>query len=378
MEPPLSIPTVPINIDSFLDTMANPQARSFFKSAALELFPTIHRSDVAHLDLLLTCIPEPILPELRDKLGRNCLHIACYYGRFEAVVKLYEACPALLAKADCDTSRGGLPIHYAAWGGNTQIVDYLIARGASLDDRDLVGNTPFLYVFLSFLLSQSSFMYSSRYSIYGGHLDLIRILLSRGRRLAESNHKQHTPIIQASCGGHKDVVDFLLKNGASLDERDELGNSALLFAAWAGHLDLVKHLLSLGASLSEVSQTGHTALLSAANSGSLEVVKFLLLETSVTIEQRNENGDSCILLAAFGGHIELLQWLLDYGAPISDTNKDGLDPLLSACNGGRREMVEYLLDLGLDLQYRNPSGYSPLILAACGTTPTYVANHAIC
>eukprot|EP00035_Acanthoeca_spectabilis_P022998 m.447061 g.447061 ORF g.447061 m.447061 type:complete len:657 (-) comp19465_c0_seq1:64-2034(-) len=296
-------------------------------------------NDIIHSD--------PCCLEQRDESGRNALLLACLNGDIMAAEMLVEA-GSLIHQKDTDPLRGGKAIHYACWGGHIPMVRWLLRQGASLQELDLVGNTPLLY------------------AVYGGHLELVRALLTMGCSLLEKNNKGHSPIIQASCGGHAHIVQWLIGQGASIYERDDVGNTSLLFAAWGGHISVLEWLLENGASLHEMSDTGHTALLSAANSGKQEVVAWLMNTHGASLDDRNHNGDSALLLAAFGGHCNFLLWLLERGCDFYDENYDGLNLVLSACNGGHREMVELLLHHGCSLDVATTAGYTPLILAACG------------
>eukprot|EP00730_Choanoeca_flexa_P018156 TRINITY_DN8811_c0_g1_i1.p1 TRINITY_DN8811_c0_g1~~TRINITY_DN8811_c0_g1_i1.p1 ORF type:complete len:677 (+),score=145.34 TRINITY_DN8811_c0_g1_i1:286-2316(+) len=313
------------------------------------LWNLVQKQDHERLLQVSQVFNDRIIAEMHDSAGRSIIHFAAFLGSLECLKVLLRICPSAMSDRDTDKARGGMAIHYASWAGNQEVVTHLLGNGATLDDRDLVGNSPMLY------------------AIFGGRISLIKHYERLGASLLERNSKGHSAVIQAACGGHLDVVQYLLARGATVDERDNIGNTCLLFAAWGGHLELVQWLLSHGASLADQSNTGHTVLLSAANSGSLHVVQWLLEVAKVDPQQRNRNGDTCLLLAAFGGHCKLLSWLLDNNvATLDETNTDGLDPLMSACNGGHLPMVKLLMKLGCRLNHVNSSGYSPLILAACG------------
>mmetsp|Transcript_33212 Transcript_33212/g.86961 ORF Transcript_33212/g.86961 Transcript_33212/m.86961 type:complete len:720 (-) Transcript_33212:163-2322(-) len=273
--------------------------------------------------------------------------LACKHGHFE-LVKFLFSCGAQVTDRDRDPKRQGNALHYAAWGGHLKIVMWLVdMAGASLDDVDIVGNTALLY------------------AVYGGHRHVVDELVRRGRSLQERNSKNHTALLQAACGGHLDLVKWLLDQGFSLEDADLDGNTSLLFAAWGGHLDLIHFLLANGSSLSEQNQNGHSIFLSAANGGRVEIVEWLLQE-GFSLTETNNNGDTALLLAAYGGHRCLVERLLELGASLRDKNACGFTPLLSAANGGQLEMAEWLLDNGASLDEADYDGYTSLILAACG------------
>lgn len=279
--------------------------------------------------------------------GCTPLLLASKHGHLE-LVKFFFAHGASINDRDRDPKRQGNALHYAAWGGHARIVRYLVdEEGASLDDVDIVGNTALLY------------------AVYGGHRTVVDELMRRGRSLQERNSKNHTALLQAACGGHLDLVQWLLTVGFNLNEADHDGNTALLFAAWGGHLDLIHFLLDNGSSLHEQNLNGHSIFLSAANGGRVEIVEWLL-QQGFSLTETNNNGDTALLLAAYGGHRHLVERLLELDASLTDRNGCGFTPLLSAANGGQLEMAKWLLENGSSLDECDNDGYTSLILAACG------------
>eukprot|EP00729_Bicosta_minor_P009647 gene9647-16890_t len=321
---------------------------SKLRTALLEAVKTGSAADTAKL---LRRRRPPFAKELLettfDGEGVPPLHIACKHGHL-GVAKLLLNEGALVDVEDADPKRRATAIAYAAWGGNIPVIEHLIQHTkASLDERDVVGNTPLLY------------------AIYGGHLSAVQALIKAGRSLREINHKAHSALLQAACGGHTALVEWLLDKGFNISDSDTDGNTALLFAAWGGFLDTMKVLLGRGASLEETNNNGHTVLLSAANGGRIEVVEWLLTQ-GFELTETNNNGDTCLLLAAYGGHRDLCKWLLDRGVSEKERNNCGFTPLLSAANGGQLDMVKWLLGRDSSLDEKDEDGYTPLILAACG------------
>ena len=69
-----------------------------------------------------------------------------------------------------------------------------------------------------------------------------------------------TPAIWASYGGHLDTLQLLVSRGADIHRRDQLGYSSLLYAALYDRLPVCEYLLSLGADLMAASIHNYTAL----------------------------------------------------------------------------------------------------------------------
>ena len=52
---------------------------------------------------------------------------------------------------------------------------------------------------------------------------------------------------ESGRGGHLDMVKFLVTRGASINHRDSEGITALKDASQFGHIDIVKYLINAGA-----------------------------------------------------------------------------------------------------------------------------------
>lgn len=147
-------------------------------STGVKLLRSVARGDLFTVKALL------------HKRGKALLHVfgldgctpfllACKKGHTSVAMFLLDQ-GASISDRDKDPKRQGNAIHYACWGGSMDTVKWLLSLGASLDDVDIVGNTPLLY------------------AIYGGHLSVVQELLARGRNLREKNSKNHSAILQVS------------------------------------------------------------------------------------------------------------------------------------------------------------------------------------
>ena len=102
--------------------------------------------------------------------------------------------------------------------GNEDIVNYLISKGARIDDEDDYGSTPLHYASRS------------------GHLNIVKILINNGANINKKAEKiaarlnnirngtGETPLHNASRLERLDVVKYLISMGAKLDIPDYFGN----------------------------------------------------------------------------------------------------------------------------------------------------------
>ncbi|CAL1548918.1 unnamed protein product [Lymnaea stagnalis] len=85
--------------------------------------------------------------------------------------------------------QGRLPLHYAADYGQTEVIEYLISKGAKVNEPDKYGISP--------LLS----------AIFEGHTASVKLLLEKG---ANKNEKSPEGIPYIECA-EKDEIKALLK-----------------------------------------------------------------------------------------------------------------------------------------------------------------------
>ena len=125
--------------------------------------------------------------------------------------------------------------------GDLELVRWLRAKGAPIDEPDLGGRTA-----LSFAAE-------------AGRLDLVRELVDDGAAVDRPDGQQRAPLFHAVFGAHDDVVAFLLDHGAAVNARDQFGDTPLIVACTKGFASTAALLLRRGADPSLKDQEGRTA-----------------------------------------------------------------------------------------------------------------------
>lgn len=181
--------------------------------------------------------------KVRDPFGGTPLMLAAEVGDVEVMRLLVErgadvnahATPAFgiprfgrtpidqLAKAPAP---GLTPLMFAAWGGNTEAVRFLLEKGADVRVRTLFGTDALTY------------------AVQYRDPEIARVLLARGATADGRSRLKATPLIFAAASDEVSpaTIDLLLKHGADPAAVDAEGSTALTWASKRGATPVSKRL----------------------------------------------------------------------------------------------------------------------------------------
>ncbi|KAM3830626.1 ankyrin repeat domain-containing protein 23 isoform 2-T2 [Vipera latastei] len=86
-----------------------------------------------------------------------------------------------------------------------------------------------------------------------------------------------TPLFWACRGGHLDILKGLISRGAKISTRDKLWSTPLHVAVRTGHCDCAEHLIACGAKINAQDKEGDTPIHDAVRLGRFKAVKTLLM-----------------------------------------------------------------------------------------------------
>ncbi|KAJ8667909.1 hypothetical protein QAD02_009572 [Eretmocerus hayati] len=200
---------------------------------------------------------------------------ATQYGALERVKELVEA-GADVNQPDAETVT---LLHWAAINNRTEIIKYLIAKGAVVD-------------------------------AIGGDLAA-------------------TPLHWATRQGHLATVVLLMKHGADPTLRDCEGNTCIHLAAQCGHTAIVAYLVAKGINPNLPDRSAMTPLMwSAYKVNSLDPTRFLLtLGASYTLAD-NFHGNTALHWAIIAKNNTAIRTLVNYGAPLDVPNHKNETPMM--------------------------------------------------
>jgi ankyrin repeat protein len=239
----------------------------------------------------------------------------------EAMVRHIVNCRPDLSKRSL--AGGSAPLLLACRKGSADgVVGLLMDRGAPVDGRDGLGNTP-LHLAASC-----------------GRTPLVRCLLDRGAPVNARNFAGETPLMCAMDSGATATAEVLIARGAHVNAKDRRGNSPLHRAVMRSNPEVVSLLIASGAFVDAENNLGapplECALEKGKNPAALAIVKELLLSGT-----RHEG--EALHWAAHYGNCEVAELLIVRGAHPEARDREGRTPLHYAAEGGSRRMMELLL-----------------------------------
>jgi ankyrin repeat protein len=222
-----------------------------------------------------------------------------------------------------DSYDGYTPLMFSSQNGDTEMTRLLIEAGAQTERRDHNGERALEWA--------TSAHYLHSFADVPG---CVRLLLDAGSP-ADSDGDRFgvSPLMHAShYGGHADLIRMLLEAGADPNRIDEFNETALHRAAWQDGT-AVEMLLAAGTDPNIAKGTlGRTPLHQAA-SGSATGNARLLLDAGAETEPRYYRDQTALFIAAATGADGVVEALLDAGAFVDAADEDGLTPILAAIGG---------------------------------------------
>jgi ankyrin repeat protein len=284
---------------------------------------------------------------------------------FEAYAKLeqgkFEANVQNIIKLSRKVDKNGWNLlHHAAKEGNVDLVDLLMASDdTKIDTGNKKGSTPLM---IAAFYNQS---------------DVVDKLLAGGASIDQADRRGRTPLIIAAEKNHAEITGQLLAKGANVNAEvttgQDQGYTPLIIAAEKNHAEITGQLLAKGANVNAEVTTGqdqgYTPLMIAAKKGHAVVAEQLLakgadVNTARTKNKKGGNGETALILAAANGHEAVVGQLLVGGASIDQADQDGITPLHLASSIGHEAVVEQLLVGGASCSEKDNNGNVALHHAA--------------
>ncbi|KID95046.1 ankyrin repeat protein, partial [Metarhizium majus ARSEF 297] len=217
--------------------------------------PVVLSAGVAHDEAVVLLMAHGGDPARRNRYGETALHLAARKDNLRLV-------RILLASGRVDVNAASVtrstPLFEAIQVGNVQMVEVLLAYGASEEIYELNGG----FVFTKALKSRGT--------------GLMKALLELRIRPDVADAKGRTALSWAAEYGHAMQVEMLLESGAGVDTQDVQGKTPLMYAAVQARIQVMETLLDRGASLTTSDKYGMKAACHAVQSENWQSVGLIL------------------------------------------------------------------------------------------------------
>ena len=153
-------------------------------------------------------------------------------------------------------------------------------------------------------------------AVIGGNTDVVDLLISRGANInMRAGENDYTPLVTAANQPNDDwrMVGHLISKGADPNRAARNGLTPLYVAAQHGNLIVMEFLIDSGADVNSKTTRGNTPLINAADEGQSRAVEYLL-ERGAEINWRNSKGMSALDHAVKGGYFGVANILREAGA----------------------------------------------------------------
>jgi ankyrin repeat protein len=253
-------------------------------------------------------------------------------------------------------------LHWAAIKGNTEVMQYLLSKGAKTDNEDSHGTVPMLF------------------AAGGGQQNtkVYELLIAGGANLKKSVNGDGANALLVSIANDPEMLltNYFVAKGLDLNSTDAAGNNAFSYAARSGNIELLKKLLQKG-----IKPMPNAMLMAAQGSrrGStkLEVYQYLEslgLKPTIT-NQKGENVLHSIVRKP--KQEEIIAYFLARGADINQVDEEGNTVFMNAAAANRDTAVfALLLARTKDINRVKKNGFSALTLAVRSNSPE-VVNYLI-
>ena len=205
----------------------------------------------------------------RASTGVTALMVAAkYHGNSETVRLLLQKGARPNADNGVEVRYNATALFHAVAAGDIESAGTLLDAGARMSDKtNVIGVfkvTPFFF------------------SILGGNSNLVKYLVTRGADPNELDDDRISVLQWATLNNHVEVLDLLLAGGAKVNHVDNYGMTPLLYAAsvYYGDTEIMRKLVAAGADLSVKNKQGQSPVELARSYGHQSMADLLAAKSA--------------------------------------------------------------------------------------------------
>ena len=237
--------------------------------------------------------------------------------------------------------KGYTPLVYAAYKGNTEILQLLIENWADIDYPDSQGITPL------------------KKACRHNHHESTKLLLINGADASIKDNKQWDAMAVTTRYGHHECLSVLLEHKVQQTTSPGAKKPPIALAAQYGHFNCIRLLIDDEANLDEQDVRGWTAVKYASKFNYPECLR-ILLESGAKADIEDNDGWTAIGNAVYDSHHLCIELLVKYGSDLNKTYPDCNTLLTKTISMSDDDTVELLLRGAADPTTKNKEGKSAL------------------
>jgi ankyrin repeat protein len=257
------------------------------------------------------------------------------------------------------THDGRTYMFWAAYIGNTEIMDYLISKGAETTSTDDKGST-----ILNFAASSGQ----QNTKVYD-------ICLANGADLAKdlTPNGANALLLSSQNDPEFKLLDYFSSKGLAITSVDYDGNDAFNYVAKTGNIEHLKKLHQKGIKGTDNAFIFATQAGRRAKAKPLSFYKFL---ESLGLNPNvidSEGKTPLHNLASYEQNKEVLDYFMAKGVAVNLEDVNGNTAFLNAAGRNKLEIISYLLPMVNDVNHANKKGEFALALAVAYNSPEVVS-----
>ncbi|MBN8680859.1 MAG: ankyrin repeat domain-containing protein [Chitinophagales bacterium] len=270
----------------------------------------------------------------------------------------------------CLNNMGSTILRNAAMAGSLHTVEYLLTQ-KSLDINAEEGA-------------------ALHYAASMGRTEMVQFLLKKGAAILPNGYSRENPL-HAAAGTNPDlwveredkdftkidipgVVKILIEHGIDVNSLDKDNETPLHRAAFVQNYAVVKYLLEQKAAVNSRDKSGNTPLHDATFTNKNNSVCALLLSYGANPSIKNTKGNTPLLYGYADADTSTIHLFEQYGYdPVNDVNNEGKTLLHGALGNNQYATIDYLLQQKADVNATTAQGMTPFHLAAAMRGPKGLA-----
>lgn len=265
-------------------------------------------------------------------------------------------------------------LHWAAYAGQTEIVNFLLDKGSSVSKLDSHGYTPLAFAANAGQKNKALYNAFESHGVNllneknenGANLLLLvapslsneeelNFFTGKGLKLNSTDKDGNGIFNYASKKGNIDFLKLLIKKGVDYKSSNKKGGNAFLFATqgtrgYSNPLAVYEYLKSLGLEPNIVTKDGYTPLHRLAYNNSDPAIFEFFLTAGADVNQKDAEGNTPFLNAASRNELAMVKLLSKTVKNFDDTNNEGQLALMFAFQRNSPEVAEFLLNKKSDTE----------------------------